>query len=775
MAKKKKKSDEEYEKEKKEIEWKDLNENSKYICERGIITCKHCSATDAKIKVTSNTISLQDVPWVTSGDNNGKVNFQFQGVCKKISGSNKPPCLSVINLTGWKNTSETHIQDFNALRMDSYNICSISGDKLKFKDCGQRALLYDPQDVFTDGGQYFVDAEWMRDPNFKSTVKDMINNSPVYLCIKMKNTEKITDKVIEIAIHDEDNKEQKLTIAKADKKIYPIDSSSEEVHIGFNLKIPNQKASLFIVCRVRDENGNLEEVRLPRNQENYLTVHPSICLDRWRMIGLNEIGTDIANDMTYGFCKIPQFVNLIKKEDESAEDYIDKRQIYSEEDVEKYKKEYAEGVFDFTNHDITNATYIETQTESLSFDIDVTLPQDNTYVVKPFVPDVTLPQGNTYVTKPFVSDITLPQDNTYVAKPFVPNVVVEEDPSLGKMRYTEKSIREAQYKSIVDTGEIAWSYKEYAEKLMDSRTIESIKKMILDSSMDTLAMASISPFLWPFYDYLFSTTEENWQLLLGELNTVPKFLFWRFRTLVGRYFDYGELQGNIGAMIDKFERSEGGIYETKQLSENLAKNPATERFCIQVDRYIEFQMMDNEGDITSLIDNKIYFFKIDDLDERNRKEKTFSLSYTWSFNFEGLGNVLGGRTIALNDIWAREVHIQSIEWKDEFTYRVKYLVILWDHFGLDLPDLEKAFNALPIASEIFASWFLLQHCYGYKPFVTKASFVKEFEGDIRTCKITEEEIQKALAKEAEIRRKEEEAMKAIISNINVWQFPGFPQ
>ena len=52
----------------------------------------------------------------------------------------------------------------------------------------------------------------------------------------------------------------------------------------------------------------------------------------------------------------------------------------------------------------------------------------------------------------------------------------------------------------------------------------------------------------------------------------------------------------------------------------------------------------------------------------------------------------------------------------------KYQVILWDHFGLDKPDLERFYSY----GAGFRAWFILQHRYGYRPFLTKIVFEKEF-------------------------------------------------
>ena len=88
-------------------------------------------------------------------------------------------------------------------------------------------------------------------------------------------------------------------------------------------------------------------------------------------------------------------------------------------------------------------------------------------------------------------------------------------------------------------------------------------------------------------------------------------------------------------------------------------------------------------------------------------------------------NVLRGETIALNDIWATEVILKELKTEGD-SCTVHYKVILWDHFGLDLPDLEKFYSY----GSGFRAWFVLQHLFGYKPFLTKIQFDKQFKFDL---------------------------------------------
>ena len=67
--------------------------------------------------------------------------------------------------------------------------------------------------------------------------------------------------------------------------------------------------------------------------------------------------------------------------------------------------------------------------------------------------------------------------------------------------------------------------------------------------------------------------------------------------------------------------------------------------------------------------------------KEKKKFKTRPIFNTWS-------DRVSGTTIALNDIWATEVKItnyRKIGKRSEVTYQVTF----WDHFGLDISDMEK--------------------------------------------------------------------------------------
>ena len=94
-----------------------------------------------------------------------------------------------------------------------------------------------------------------------------------------------------------------------------------------------------------------------------------------------------------------------------------------------------------------------------------------------------------------------------------------------------------------------------------------------------------------------------------------------------------------------------------------------------------------------------------------------------------MGDVLDGETIATNDIHATEIVLKKVQ-VDGNDYTIDYQVTLWDHFGLDMTDIEAKPNSYAYAKEAFAAWFTLQHLRGYRPFITRITFDKSFKGNI---------------------------------------------
>lgn len=172
----------------------------------GKIECSFCSPTFADIIVTSTTVKLQDKPWVTVDDKDGKKNFNFTGVCKHPSqqkpGSPPPPCKTVISLGAWKNFSKTLIDGKNAIVVESTIPCMISGLDLKITDSGQKATLTKIEPVRKRIGK-IIDIYWKEDGSEEKLYIEY-PDYPVTMYIETEDYK--PDEFVKIQITNEDGK-----------------------------------------------------------------------------------------------------------------------------------------------------------------------------------------------------------------------------------------------------------------------------------------------------------------------------------------------------------------------------------------------------------------------------------------------------------------------------------------------------------------------------------------------------------------------------------------
>ena len=92
---------------------------------------------------------------------------------------------------------------------------------------------------------------------------------------------------------------------------------------------------------------------------------------------------------------------------------------------------------------------------------------------------------------------------------------------------------------------------------------------------------------------------------------------------------------------------------------------------------------------------------------------------------------VGGLTICINDTWAYEVYIMNHQKDKADNYTIQYKVVLYDHFGLDIPDL-RVTSYYSLAG--FRAWFVLQHLRNFQTFITKVEFNKTLISNLKADK-----------------------------------------
>ncbi|GAA5092373.1 hypothetical protein GCM10023210_21190 [Chryseobacterium ginsengisoli] len=223
-------------------------------------------------------------------------------------------------------------------------------------------------------------------------------------------------------------------------------------------------------------------------------------------------------------------------------------------------------------------------------------------------------------------------------------------------------------------------------------------------------------------------------------------LWFNLRTLKA-ILAWGELSPVLDEMIDKFQRNEGGIYESPTLTKAIKESVNTDEYLQKVEDYIAGQLNTKFAKLEEVEDTEPYFEKLVGKEriyfnnlKGDRKDvgKEFkNPSYTYWDKKNLAGNLFSGKTLALNDIWSTEIYLKEVKFTGD-DYLAKYEVFLWDHFGLDIPDVQDPKLTKPYYFENgFRAWFILQHIKGFKPFLTKMTFTQEFKGNLNKNKAIE--------------------------------------
>ena len=213
------------------------------------------------------------------------------------------------------------------------------------------------------------------------------------------------------------------------------------------------------------------------------------------------------------------------------------------------------------------------------------------------------------------------------------------------------------------------------------------------------------------------------------------YLWLDFENMAKGELSSDDLEKNIILMIKKFKENTGGIYENEMLTKAVIENPATQSYCDNVEQYIANQLQQKSSKLEEVEDKEPYFVREEVVNEEIKiiyfnskgdradvgKGRFSKPAYSWKKNW----NLFRGETIALNDIWATEVIVNELKTEGDNCI-VRYQITLWDHFGLDLPDMEKFYSY----GAGFRTWFVLQHLKNYKPFLTKIQFEKQFKFEI---------------------------------------------
>ena len=214
-------------------------------------------------------------------------------------------------------------------------------------------------------------------------------------------------------------------------------------------------------------------------------------------------------------------------------------------------------------------------------------------------------------------------------------------------------------------------------------------------------------------------------LNIKDLETMShKPLFETFRSMAVEYFSSGDLKMNTLAMIQHFEKNTGSDYRNPVLTNAVRIHPKTMAFSKTIIEEVVTQTKQLDGEINQLDLSNL-------MDGYKTRQTGFKLP-----NFSSAADILGGTTIAINDVWAGKAEITKYEKFGNF-FKGTIRITLFDHFGLDAPDIGpdptnghiKPYGVLPG----FRAWFILQHYdrFAFKPFVTVMEMDYPFSGEIQ--------------------------------------------
>ncbi|UVI29389.1 DUF3289 family protein [Paenibacillus spongiae] len=214
----------------------------------------------------------------------------------------------------------------------------------------------------------------------------------------------------------------------------------------------------------------------------------------------------------------------------------------------------------------------------------------------------------------------------------------------------------------------------------------------------------------------------NWMFRFQLLESYfPSILFDEFEFMSTSLFSTGDMEDVVLDMIDHFEEGTGTAYRNDTLTKKASEHETTKAYVEFVKNALVDELKKNGGNLAALqFDNRTketneFYQKIQD----DASYPTFS---TPSDNINGL-------TITVNDTWGNTVSVKDFSVENNRFKGVMH-VRLYDHFGLDRPDVEKVYVNLAG----FRAWFVLQHYDEYdgkyKPFVSLMEMDIPFEGEL---------------------------------------------
>ena len=158
------------------------------------------------------------------------------------------------------------------------------------------------------------------------------------------------------------------------------------------------------------------------------------------------------------------------------------------------------------------------------------------------------------------------------------------------------------------------------------------------------------------------------------------------------------------------------VYRSELLQIRYGNDEQVQNYLLSTVDIVKELLVENNGDINAI---------------RDEAELDIDGSEKWDIEFgrDEKKYLFGGMTISVNDLWGSNVSIKDYSCDGNSFSGILHFN-LYDHFGLDRPDvdIEKKYVFIPL----FRAWFVLQHYEEYngkyKPFINLVEFDIPFEG-----------------------------------------------
>ena len=202
-----------------------------------------------------------------------------------------------------------------------------------------------------------------------------------------------------------------------------------------------------------------------------------------------------------------------------------------------------------------------------------------------------------------------------------------------------------------------------------------------------------------------------------------------FKRMTTSYFAIGDMESVILDMISHAMAATGSDYSNKTLTKKAYEHKSTQKYINDIKGEVIRRLRKCGGNIY-------------DLEHTELSKKTGKSIYNWvqknciNPKFKEVEDIFVGLKICVNDTWGNTIEVKDYSFDGKHFSGTLHFCI-YDHFGLDKPDVEKDY----VKYKGFRAWYILQHYDrikgSYRPFITLMEFDVPFEGNVAKIRSAE--------------------------------------